>query len=104
MHPKPAQNPWDIPVASSFKTAGIASMLGALCAFCAFCAFLLLNCRFFQLKQAIVFLGDPGCATIGFFVVYLLIDFSQGSNSFNKPGNCWLDSQFTFAGRQRRDR
>ena len=54
-------------------------MLGALC------AFLLFNSRFFNLKQAAVFLGDAGSTAIGFCIVYLLIDFSQGSNPIISP-------------------
>jgi len=66
-------------VHKSFTTADIATMLGALC------AFLLFNSRFFHLKQAAVFLGDAGSTAIGFCIVYLLIDFSQGSSPLISP-------------------
>ena len=66
-------------VHKSFTTADIATMLGALC------AFLLFNSRFFHRKQAAVFLGDAGSTAIGFCIVYLLIDFSQGSNPLISP-------------------
>jgi UDP-GlcNAc:undecaprenyl-phosphate GlcNAc-1-phosphate transferase len=62
-----------------FNVTDIATILGALC------AFLLFNCRFFRLNQAVVFLGDAGSTAIGFCLVFLLIDFSQGANPLISP-------------------
>lgn len=63
----------------SFTLVDIASMLGALS------AFLLFNSRFFKLNRAIVFMGDAGSTAIGFCLVFLLIDFSQGSTPLISP-------------------
>ena len=71
--------PSDEFIHKSFSTADIATMLGALV------AFLLFNCRFFKLKQAVVFMGDAGSTAIGFCVVFLLIDFSQGNDPLISP-------------------
>ena len=48
-------------------------------------AFLTLNCRFFGLKRARVFMGDAGSTVLGFYLVYLLIAFSQGSEAVISP-------------------
>jgi len=66
-------------IARSFTITEICIVLGSLC------AFLLLNSRFFSLKKAIVFLGDAGSTAIGFCIVYLLIDYSQGKNPAISP-------------------
>ncbi len=63
----------------SFATADVCTMLGALC------AFLIYNSRFFKRKQAAVFMGDAGSTAIGFCLVYLLIDYSQGNNQLISP-------------------
>jgi len=48
-------------------------------------AFISLNCRFFGLKRACVFMGDAGSTVLGFYLVYLLIAFSQGSEAVISP-------------------
>jgi len=40
-------------------------------------AFAIVNCRFFGLRKALVFMGDSGSTMLGFFLVYALIAFSQ---------------------------
>ena len=48
-------------------------------------AFITMNCRFFGLKRASVFMGDAGSTVLGFYLVYLLISFSQGSEAVISP-------------------
>jgi len=48
-------------------------------------AFITLNCRFFGLARARVFMGDAGSTVLGFYLVYLLIGFSQGSDAVISP-------------------
>ena len=48
-------------------------------------AFITMNCRFFGLERARVFMGDAGSTVLGFYLVYLLIGFSQGSEAVISP-------------------
>ena len=66
-------------VTQSITTSGISIVLGSLA------AFLLFNSRFFGLRKALVFMGDSGSTTLGFIIVYLLIDNSQGVGSVFSP-------------------
>jgi UDP-GlcNAc:undecaprenyl-phosphate GlcNAc-1-phosphate transferase len=63
----------------SFTTGDISAILGALA------AFLLLNSRFFSLSRALVFLGDAGSTAIGFCLVFLLVDYTQGPGAVLGP-------------------
>lgn len=63
----------------SFSTVDISTILGALA------AFLLINSRFFNLSRALVFLGDAGSTALGFCLVFLLIDYSQGDGAVISP-------------------
>ena len=56
----------------------IAAAIGALG------GFLLLNARF-KLSAAKVFLGDAGSTLLGFILVYVLIDYSQGDHQIFSP-------------------
>ena len=62
-----------------FSVSSIATLIGALAAFA------VLNCRFFGVPRARVFMGDAGSTMLGFMLVYLLIDFSQGSAAVISP-------------------
>lgn len=57
----------------------IVAMLGA----CS--AFVLLNSRFLGLKRGLLFLGDAGSTALGFFIVYLVISYSQGDAALFSP-------------------
>ena len=58
---------------------GIAIQIGTLV------AFLMFNCRFLWLNEARTFMGDAGSTAIGFLLVYLLIDYSQGTGAVISP-------------------
>lgn len=60
-------------VGVAFSVDSIAMLIGAIAAFG------ILNCRFFNLSRARVFMGDAGSTMLGFVLVYVLIAFSQGS-------------------------
>ena len=62
-----------------FDPTTIAAIAGALT------GFLLLNGRIFGNKTAHVFLGDAGSTLLGFLLVYLLIDHSQGPGATFSP-------------------
>jgi UDP-GlcNAc:undecaprenyl-phosphate GlcNAc-1-phosphate transferase len=65
--------------AHAFEPATVAVIAGALT------GFLFLNTRLFGNKRAFTFLGDAGSTLLGFFLVYLLIDHSQGTNPTISP-------------------
>jgi len=61
-----------------FSTVEIVAVLGACF------AFLVVNSRV-MFKKAMVFLGDAGSTTLGFLLIYILIDFTQGSKALFSP-------------------
>ena len=63
----------------AFSVSSIAMLIGALAAFA------VLNCRFFGVPRARVFMGDAGSTMLGFVLVYMLIDYSQGSTAAISP-------------------
>ena len=64
---------------SPISVGSVAVLMGAMI------AFITLNCRFFGLTRARVFMGDAGSTVLGFYLVYLLIAFSQGSEAVISP-------------------
>jgi len=68
------------PLADMPVTVGsITVLIGALV------AFITMNCRFFRLKRARVFMGDAGSTVLGFYLVYMLIAYSQGDDAVISP-------------------
>ena len=79
--------------------AGVCSVVGACT------AFLVLNSRVY-VKKAMAFLGDAGSTTLGFILVYVLIQYTQGPNpAFSATLAGWvlglplLDSSAVILGR-----
>jgi len=62
-----------------FSTTSVAAIIGGLF------AFFLVNSRALGLRRALVFMGDAGSTMLGFLLVYVLIDFSQGSGAAFSP-------------------
>jgi len=62
-----------------FEAGEIAILLGALA------AFLLFNARVFKRSAAGVYMGDAGSTVLGFVLVYMLIDYSQGNDALFSP-------------------
>lgn len=63
----------------SLSPEAVAAVAGALV------GFLILNSRIIKKSAARVFLGDAGSTMLGFILVYLLIDFSQGADAAFSP-------------------
>jgi len=64
---------------SPISVGSVAVLMGAMI------AFITLNCRFFGLTRARVFMGDAGSTVLGFYLVYMLIAFSQGREAVISP-------------------
>ena len=84
----------------SISVESIVVLMGAMIAFVS------INSRFFGLQHARVFMGDAGSTVLGFYLVYLLIGFSQGSGAVISPvlagwilGLPLLDGSAVIAGR-----
>lgn len=64
---------------TAVSIGNIAMLIGAVG------AFTVVNCRFFGLRRAMVFMGDAGSTVLGFFLVYALIEFSQAPTNAISP-------------------
>ena len=64
---------------SIFESRDLSMLLGSVAAFLAF------NLRFIKGRSAKLFLGDAGSTFLGFVLVYILIDYSQGQHTIFSP-------------------
>ena len=64
---------------STFESQDLLMLIGTVA------AFLVFNLRFIKGRNASLFLGDAGSTFLGFVLVYILIDYSQGQHSIFSP-------------------